>query len=127
MKTSTDFFYRYFVLIFTDRIFSIANFVGINWWKYVVGIYRGNPNPNRRNKKNQTVRWHVSFYRCCTDRITVGFKQIYQIVYWCVTYTDRIADGLTNKIILSVNPLVIFNKWPSPRSSSPPPLFLILP
>jgi len=38
-----------------------------------------------------------------TDGITVGFKQ------GRVTYTDRIVDTLTDEIISSVNPLVIFN------------------
>jgi hypothetical protein len=49
MKSLTDFLCCYFMVIFTDQIFSIANSIGIYRQKYYVDIYRGNPNQNRRN------------------------------------------------------------------------------
>jgi len=56
METLMDFFHRYFVVIFTNWIFSIANSIGKYRQKYVVGIYWGNLNQNRRNeKKKQSV------------------------------------------------------------------------
>lgn len=51
METLTDFFHRYFVVIFTDWIFSITNSIGKYRQKYVVGIYWGNLSQNRRNEK----------------------------------------------------------------------------
>ena len=45
------FFHRYFGVIFTDQILSIANSVSIYRHKYFVSIYRGNASRNRRNLK----------------------------------------------------------------------------
>jgi hypothetical protein len=50
-----------------------------------------------------------------------------QIVRWCDIYIDKIANKVTIKIIISVNPLIIFNLWPDTRPLSPPPSFLLLP
>ena len=47
-----------------------------------------------------------------------------QVVQWRVTYTDRIADVLTDGKILLVNSSVIFNIWPSPLPSPISPSFL---
>lgn len=53
METSMDYFYRYIVVIFTDWIFSIVNFLSIYWQKYVGGIFRGNPSWNEEIKKSK--------------------------------------------------------------------------
>jgi len=47
------------------------------------------------------------------------------IVRWCDICTNRMIDGVTVRIILSVTLSVIFNLWPDDRSSSPPPSFLL--
>jgi hypothetical protein len=49
------------------------------------------------NKKNFLVY---------TDEITYGKKR--EIIWWCGIFTDRMTDG----IILSVIPSMIFNLWP---------------
>lgn len=59
---------RFFSLIFCCYIYwtnfsSITKPISKYQQKYVVGVYRGNHNRNRRNKKIQTMQWHVSFYR----------------------------------------------------------------
>jgi len=49
-----------------------------------------------------------------------------QIIQWCGIFIDRITDEVTDRIILSVMPLIIFNLWPDDRPLSPPLPFLLL-
>jgi hypothetical protein len=58
--------------------------------------------------------------------IMVGFKKR-QIVRWHNIFTNRMTDGVTNRIILSVISSVIFNLWSDDQPSFSPPSFLLLP
>jgi len=55
---------------------------------------------------------------------TVGSKR--QIVWWHDIFIDKMTDGVTDRIILSVISSVIFKLWHENWLPPPPPPFLIL-
>ena len=54
MELPTKCFCRYFTMLFTDWIFSLAKIIGIHWQNHSVGIYRGNDRQNINNFKKQS-------------------------------------------------------------------------
>ena len=118
-----NFFRQYFVLIFTDQIFSIANSVGIYRQKYFIGIYQGNPSRNRKTfiKPNRKISFKFLWMIL---QLELFWIQTGMSIQWHVYYTDRMDDGLTDKSFLLI-PSIIVNIWSDHRPS--PPLFLFLP
>jgi hypothetical protein len=124
MKSSTKTFRRYFGVIFTDRFYSIANSIGIYRQKYSIDKYRRNYNQNKKNFKKPKIKMTCIFYGCFYRR-NYSWIQTGKVIQWRVTFTDKLANGLTDKTILSVNPSVIVNIWISHWHSHF--LFLLLP
>jgi hypothetical protein len=122
-RITDDFFYRYFAMIFTDWIYSIANPVSIYRWKHSISIYRGNPSWNIKNFKKQSSVMTYKFL-WMTLPTKLQWDSILDVRRWRVYCTHKIVNRLTDEIILSVIPWVIFNIWPGHRPS--PPLFLLL-
>jgi len=106
----------------------------------------------KNEKKDQIVWWHVTFTKDITDGvnpmvkyickyvdrkistvytekitkgITVRFKNNKLIVWWHGIFTNRMIDGVANKIIMLVMSLLVFNLWPDNRLSSHPSSFVL--
>ena len=76
--------------------FSITKFISKHRKEYSHGIYRGNHNEKRRNKKRQTIQWHVSFTDDDTDGInpTVKFVRVNTDEIFLLLYTGDIMKGI---------------------------------
>ena len=108
IKSSMKIFHQYFGKVFTNRIVPNIIFIGIYWWNIFVYKYRGNPNWNKRNFKNQKEQWHVIF--CwCFYRHNYSWMQIEKAGQWRVSYTYWIADGKTKNNIPLVTASLIVN------------------
>ena len=58
-------------------------------------------------------------YMPTTLQMILQWDSRIQIVWRCDIYINRITDGVTIGIILSVNPSIIFNLWPGAWLSPP--------
>jgi hypothetical protein len=105
-----------FIPSLTPSVFTDRNIPSINTEGITIRI--------KRILKNQKLRWHVFFYGCFY-RWNYSWIQTGKVIQWRVTFTDKLANGLTDKTIFSVNPSVIVNIWISHWHS--PFLFLLLP
>ena len=104
----------------TDGIFRIKKKSGSLTWRFLRVIL---PTESPRDSKRQlrTLTWPIHRLKCQRNHreIQTGIS-----VQWRALFIVRIADGITNGIILSVNPSVKVNICQLCGPS--PPLFLLL-
>jgi hypothetical protein len=104
----------------TDEIFRIKKKGGSLTWRFLQVIL---PTESPRDSKRQlrTVTWPIHRLKCRQNHRGI---QTEISVQWRALFTVKIADGLTNEIIPSVNPSVKVNICSFCRPSLP--LFLLL-
>jgi len=127
------------------QTFFVYHSAGIYRRTHSIGIYRQNDRRNIQNKKGysllwrflrvilltesprdskrqlRTVTWPIHHLKCRRNHRGI---QTRSSVQWRALFTVRMADGLTDGIILSVSLLVKVNIYPLCRPS--PFLFLLL-